>query len=225
MHFSHTFFHTSLVFRVMKQKHEGWSMAISRGIGWRFRAIFGPKFSPKLLGNYGCSSPAWDFDGFHGCQSCCDQLAPTPQAQLIPWCHRPSHLSRQVFQVDIFAPYPTIGSVRRFNMTLFETLWDSLKINGSARNIQKLSKLHVFILLLIKSPIFRQAHINSAPGYAEAQPALEWLVHGRMAPSRYPRTATCGILEGLRMCSIIQLSNNLPVKTTGNSNFKRQCFL
>ena len=29
---------------------------------------------------------------------------------------------------------------------------------------------------------------------------LEWLVHGRMAPSRYPRTATCGILEGLRMC-------------------------
>ena len=25
-------------------------------------------------------------------------------------------------------------------------------------------------------------------------------VHGRMAPSRYPRTATCGILEGLRMC-------------------------
>ena len=29
---------------------------------------------------------------------------------------------------------------------------------------------------------------------------LEWLVHGRMAPSRYPRMATCGILEGLRMC-------------------------
>ena len=25
-------------------------------------------------------------------------------------------------------------------------------------------------------------------------------VHGRMAPSRYPRTATCGMLEGLRMC-------------------------
>ena len=25
-------------------------------------------------------------------------------------------------------------------------------------------------------------------------------MHGRMAPSRYPRTATCGILEGLRMC-------------------------
>ena len=25
-------------------------------------------------------------------------------------------------------------------------------------------------------------------------------VHGRMAPSRYPRTATCGILEDLRMC-------------------------
>ena len=29
---------------------------------------------------------------------------------------------------------------------------------------------------------------------------LERLVHGRMAPSRYPRTATCGILEGLGMC-------------------------
>jgi hypothetical protein len=135
-------------------KHGGWSMAIEnwvsdvsiraysniknlgRFLSMRFQAILGPKFSPKSLGNYGCSSPAiWDFDGFHGCRSCCDQLAPTTQAQLIPWCHRPSHLSRQVFQVDIFAPYPTIGSVRRFNMILSEILWGSLKINGSAKNI------------------------------------------------------------------------------------------
>ena len=75
-----------------------------------------------------------------------------------------------------------------------------LKTSKNLNFSKKLSKLHVFILLLIKSPIFRQAHINSAPGYAEAQLALEWLVHGRMAPSRYPRTATCGTLEGLRMC-------------------------
>ena len=128
-------------------------MAISRGIKCVHQGIFehqkpGPlsldaisgdfwaKFSPKSLGNYGCSSPAiWDFDGFHGCPSCCDQLAPTTQAQLIPWCHRPSHLSRQVFQVDIFAPYPTIGSVRRFYKILSEIFWGSLKINGSAKNI------------------------------------------------------------------------------------------
>ena len=109
---------------------------LGRFLSMRFLAIFGPKFSTKSLGNCGCSSPAiWDFNGFHGCRNCCDQLAPTTQAQLIPWCHRPSHLSRQVFQVDIFAPYPTIDSVRRFNMTLSEILWGSLKINGSAKNI------------------------------------------------------------------------------------------
>ena len=152
MHFSHTFFQYS---GFSSDEAETWGMihghftgyqmcpsghirtpktwtAFSRCDFWRFLGQIQPKIAGKL----------WMFIPSHlgfrwisWCPSCCDQLAPTTQAQLIPWCHRPSHLSRQVFQVDIFAPYPTIGYVRRFNKILSEILWGSLKINGSAKNI------------------------------------------------------------------------------------------
>ena len=124
-------------------------------------SVFRPKrLQPRITGKFWMFIPSPSHLGFQWLSwvslkvAVFDQLITLASPNFkpfMPWYHRASYLSRQVVQVDIFALYPTIDSVRRFNMTLSEILRYTLRINGSVRNLfMSESKMHLLILFLIQ---------------------------------------------------------------------------